>query len=164
MDTDQIKRALDRTRADFAKVPTSEHTRLLQAIIAENDVVLGVFNDNEDPRGWSHVIIKGEQALSESVRTKTTVDLKTAAIPAKRPMKRWRSDRPSPPAARIERGGRLVSLRNSRRSVQGGQAGGPRIYYCEYFLRTSAASNASFAPGSPAWNMTTVTPTSAVRR
>jgi hypothetical protein len=36
--------------------------------------------------------------------------------------------------------------------------------YCEYFLRTSAASNASFAPGSSAWNMTTVTPTSAVRR
>jgi hypothetical protein len=79
MDTDQIKRALDRTRADFAKVPTSEHTRLLKAIIAENDVVLGVLNDDEDPRGWSHVIIKGEQALSESVRTKT-VDLKTTAI------------------------------------------------------------------------------------
>jgi hypothetical protein len=35
--------------------------------------------------------------------------------------------------------------------------------YCEYFLRTSAASNASLAPGSSAWNMTTVTPTSAVR-
>jgi hypothetical protein len=81
MDTDQIKRALDRTRADFAKVPTSEHTRLLKAIVAENDVVLGVFNDGEDPRGWSHVIIKGEYALSESARTKTTVDLKTAAIP-----------------------------------------------------------------------------------
>jgi hypothetical protein len=81
MDTDQIKRALDRTRADFAKVPTSEHARLLKAIIAENDVVLGVFSDDEDPRGWNHVIIKGEQALSESVRTKTTVDLKTAAIP-----------------------------------------------------------------------------------
>ena len=55
---------------------------MLQAIIAENDVVLGVFNDDEDPRGWSHVIIKGEHALSESVRTKTTVDLKTAAIPS----------------------------------------------------------------------------------
>jgi hypothetical protein len=80
MDTDHIKRALDRTRADFAKVPTSEHTRLLKTIIAENDVVFGVFHDDEDPRGWSHVIIKGEQALSESVRTKT-VDLKTAAIP-----------------------------------------------------------------------------------
>jgi hypothetical protein len=35
-----------------------------------------------DPRRWSHVIIKGEQALSESVRTKTTVELKTAAIPS----------------------------------------------------------------------------------
>jgi hypothetical protein len=81
MDTDQIKRALDRTRADFAKVPTSEHTRLLKAIIAENDVVLGIFNDDEDPRGWGHVIIKGEQALSESARTKTTVELKMAAIP-----------------------------------------------------------------------------------
>ena len=80
MDTDQIKRALDRTRADFAKVPTAS-TRSLKAIIAENDLVLGVFNDDEDPRGWSHVIIKGEQALSESVRTKTTVELKMAAIP-----------------------------------------------------------------------------------
>jgi hypothetical protein len=89
MDTDQIKRALDRTRADFAKVPTSEHTRLLKAIIAENDVVLGVFNDDEDPRGWSHVIIKGEQALSESVRTKTTVDLKTAAIPCQEADEAW---------------------------------------------------------------------------
>ena len=88
MDTDQIKRALDRTRADFAKVPTSEHTRLLKAIIAENDVVLGVYND-EDPRGWSHVIIKGEQALSGSVRTKTTVDLKTAAIPCQEADEAW---------------------------------------------------------------------------
>ena len=51
MDTDQIKRALDRTRADFAKVPTSEHAQLIKAIIAENDVVLGVFNDDEHFRG-----------------------------------------------------------------------------------------------------------------
>ena len=36
--------------------------------------------------------------------------------------------------------------------------------YCEYFFRTSSASNASLAPGSPAWNITTVTPTSAVRQ
>ena len=88
MDTDQIKRALDRTRADFAKVPTSEHTRLLKTIIAENDVVFGIFNDDEDPRGWSHVIIKGERALSESVRTKT-VDLKTAAIPCQEAEEAW---------------------------------------------------------------------------
>jgi hypothetical protein len=88
MDTDQIKTALDRTRANFAKVPTREHTRLVQVIIAENDVVLGVFYDDEDPRGWSHVVIKGEQALSESVRT-TTVDLKTAAIPCEEADEAW---------------------------------------------------------------------------
>ena len=62
---------------------------MLKAIVAENDVVLGVFNDDDDPRGWSHVIIKGEQALSESVRTKTTVNLRTAAVPCQDADEAW---------------------------------------------------------------------------
>ncbi len=90
MDTDQIKRALDRTRADFAKVPTSEHTRLVQAIIAENDVVLGVFYDDEDPRGWSHVVIKASRRFPKACGPRRLSISRRRPYPAKRPMKRGR--------------------------------------------------------------------------
>lgn len=80
-----IRRALNQTDALFASTPSRHHTALLEKIIEDSDICLGVFNDPDSPQGWNHLIIKGTHALKQNARNGPSEELKLAAISCRDP-------------------------------------------------------------------------------
>jgi hypothetical protein len=80
-----IQAALNRTQAEFAKIPKEKHNDALKQLMHESDLVFGVFKDASKARGWDYIIIKGEQALAEGARNNTAINLRLSAIPCREP-------------------------------------------------------------------------------
>lgn len=80
-----IQAALNRTQAEFAKIPKEKHTDALKQLMHESDLVFGVFKDASKARGWDYIIIKGERALAGSVQNNAAINLRLSAIPCREP-------------------------------------------------------------------------------
>ena len=78
-----IQTALDRTKAEFSKIPPKRHTALLEVMIRGADVAIGVYLDASIPRGWDSFVIKGEAKLVEISDNNTAASLKLVAIPCR---------------------------------------------------------------------------------
>jgi hypothetical protein len=76
-----LQLVLNQTTAAFARTPESEHTKLLKHIIDGADVVLGVFKDSEGPKGWDHLVIKGDRKLRKIIGSRLSVPTRCAVVP-----------------------------------------------------------------------------------
>jgi len=78
-----LQLVLNRTTAAFARTSESDHKTHLKYIIDRPDVVLRFFRDSEGPKGWDHLVIKGDHSLRKIIGSGLSVPTAVAAIPCR---------------------------------------------------------------------------------
>jgi hypothetical protein len=76
----EVEAALRRSNARLLRTPLDEHASVLMAMINEGDIVLGVFDDSNHPRGWKYEVVKLSPTITAKLQGDMPIRLKLVAI------------------------------------------------------------------------------------